>query len=172
MLRSARLRIWMVAAALLAALAAAFAVSASVPFDTAQAQSEAFSWTVQVQGVGSGSFREVEGLGTSLAVVQAKVEGSRLTTKTAGRGSASNIVLRRGLTNDLSFYNWHRQVVAEGTSGTRKNGTISLHDGVGAEVATFEFTNGWPARYRVVQEESGVVIEEITLAVDDLQRVN
>jgi phage tail-like protein len=173
MLRSARLRIWMVAAALLAALAAAaFAVTASLPFDTAQAQSEAFSWSVGVQGVGSGNFLEVEGLGTALAVVQAKVEGSRLTTKTAGRGSASNIVLRRGLTNNLSFYNWHRQVVANGTSGTRKNGTISLHDGVGAEVASFEFTSGWPARYRVVQEESGVVIEEITLAVDDLQRVN
>jgi phage tail-like protein len=162
----------MVAAALLATLVAAFAVSASMPFDTAQAQSEAFSWTVEVQGVGSGNFLEVEGLGTSLAVVQAKVEGSRLTTKTAGRGSASNLVLRRGLTNNLSYYNWHRQVVAEGTSGTRNNGTISLHDGVGAEVASFRFTNGWPARYRVVQEESGVVIEEITLAVDDLQRVN
>jgi phage tail-like protein len=172
MLSSARLRIWMVAAALLAALAAAFAVSASVPFDTVQAQAGAFSWSVEVQDVGSGSFREVEGLGTALAVVQAKVEGSRLTTKTAGRGSASNIVLRRGLTEDTSFYDWHRQVVANGTSGTRKNGTINLFDSTHAQVASFEFTNGWPARYRVVQEESGVVIEEITLAVDDLQRGN
>jgi hypothetical protein len=98
MLRSARLRIWMPAAALLAALAAAFAVSVSGPFDNAQAQGtpEAVSWSVEVQDVGSGSFREVEGLGTALAVVQVKVEGSRLTAKTAGRGSASNIVLRQG----------------------------------------------------------------------------
>ena len=59
-----------------------------------------------------------------------------------------------------------------GTSGTRENGTITLFDSTHAQVASFEFTNGWPARYRVVQEESGVVIEEITLAVDDLQRVN
>jgi phage tail-like protein len=161
---------WMVAAALLAALAAAFAVSASLPFDTAQAQGSA-SWSVEVQDVGSGIFREVEGLGTALAVVQVKVDGSKLTTKTAGRGSASNIVLRRGLTVDTSFYDWHRQVVANGTSGARKNGTITLFDSTQTAVATFEFTNGWPARYRVVQEESGVVIEEITLAVDDLQRV-
>jgi hypothetical protein len=72
----------------------------------------------------------------------------------------------------MSFYDWHRQVVENGTSGARKNGTITLLDSTQKAVATFEFTNGWPARYRVVQEEGGVVmLEEITLAVDDLQRV-
>ncbi len=81
-------------------------------------------------------------------------------------------MLRRGLTEDTSFYEWHRQVVANGTAGTRKNGTITLFDSTLAALASFEFTNGWPARYRVVLEESGVVVEEITLAVDDLQRAN
>ncbi len=171
MVRSARFRIWMIAAALLAVLAAAFAVSTSVPpVDTAQAQTQT-SLSVEVQGVGSSMFREAEGLGTALTIVQVKVEGSRLYGKTAGRGSASNIVLRRGLTGDTSFYNWHRQVVENGTAGTRKNGTITLFDGSQEVLASFEFTNGWPAQYRVVQENV-VVIEEITLAVDDLQRVN
>jgi phage tail-like protein len=163
------------AAALLAALVAAFALSAGVPFGSAQAQQTtgSVSWSVQVEGMGSDIFREVAGLQTALTVVQSKVEGSRLTVKAAGKGSASNIVLRRGLTEDMSFYDWHRQVVANGTSGTRKNGTITLFDSTQAALASFEFTNGWPARYRVVQdEESGVVVEEVTLAVDDLQRAN
>jgi phage tail-like protein len=173
MLRSARLRMWMIAAALLAALAAVV-VSVSLPDDTAQAQVSSGFWSVEVQDVGSGNFSDVEGVGTSLAVVQTQVQGSRLNVKSAGRGSASNILLSRRLTEDMSFYNWHRQVVANGTSGTRKTGTITYFDGSGT-VASFEFTNGWPARYAVTELQSGsvtVLIEEITLAVDDLKRVS
>ena len=55
------------AAALLAALVATFAVSAGVFFGSARAQDTTGSvlWSVDVEGVGSGVFREVKGLETA-----------------------------------------------------------------------------------------------------------
>ncbi len=52
----------------------------------------------------------------------------------------------------------------------RTNGSILRLSGTGQTVVKFNFTNGWPADYRVVMR-SGVLVEEVELAVEDLDRV-
>jgi phage tail-like protein len=172
MARNARLRIWIIAAAaLVSALMAALAVTGGVGFGTAQAQSttESIFWRLETSEVNV-ILREVEGLGTAVKISESKVDGSRLTVKKPGLGSASNIVLRRGATGNLGLSDWHRQVIANGTSGTRHSGSIIAFDTEGRAVLRFDFTNGWPAQYRV-EHESGLLVEEVTLAVDDIRRV-
>jgi phage tail-like protein len=112
----------------------------------------AYNFLVTVNGISndgqavSGSFTEVSGLGVELTIIEYR-NGSEDTTmrKSAGLRKHTNIVLKRGITGDLPFWNW----VLAGVEGDiqRADGSIVMLDENKAEVMRYNFTRGWPAKY-------------------------
>lgn len=112
----------------------------------------AYNFLVTVNGISndgqavSGSFTEVSGLGAELTVIEYR-NGSNDTTmkKSAGLQKYTNLVLKRGITGDLPFWNW----ILAGVEGAiqRADGSIVMLDENKAEVMRYNFKNGWPTKY-------------------------
>ena len=112
----------------------------------------AHNFLVTVNGVSNdgqaagASFTEVSGLNVEVTPIEYR-NGSEATTvrKSAGLRKYENIVLKRGITGDIVFWNW----ILAGVQGQiqRADGSIILLDENRAEVMRYNFTNGWPCKY-------------------------
>ncbi len=94
----------------------------------------------------SGSFTEVSGLELEVTPIEYR-NGSEGTTvrKSAGLRKYTNLMLKRGITGDIVFWNW----ILAGVQGTiqRADGSIILLDENRAEVMRYNFVRGWPCKY-------------------------
>jgi phage tail-like protein len=93
-----------------------------------------------------GSFAEVSGLEAEVAPIEYRngSEDIRM-RKVPGLKKFPNIVLKRGVIADLTFWNW----ILEGMKGlvVRTTGAIALHDENHREVMRWQFTRGWPCKW-------------------------
>jgi phage tail-like protein len=101
---------------------------------------------VEIDGIASGAFMSVSGLESETAVIEYRT-GSDATTvrKLPGLTKYANIVLKRGLTRDLSLWNWRQSVVNGKTQ--RRSGSIVLLDESGQPVLRWQFEEGWPVKW-------------------------
>lgn len=92
-----------------------------------------------------GSFAEVSGLDVEIPPIEYRT-GSEATTvrKIPGLTKYTNIVLKWGVTGDLSFWNW----ILEGVNGKvhRAEGSIILNDENKQEVMRWNFSRGWACK--------------------------
>ncbi len=94
--------------------------------------------------------------------------------KLPGQTKYSNIVLKRGATNDgtgTELWNWFN----EGATGAprRESGSIIAVDRVGAEMARWNFVQAWPTKYEAPSFNatgSDIAIETLELAHEGLVR--
>lgn len=129
----------------------------------------AFRFLVEIDGVPRASFTECTGLDSETAVIEYRTGDSRTTLKLPGLTRFSNITLRRGLTRDLSLYQW-RQTVVDGAT-ERRNGVIVLLDEDGTPVLRWKFRNGWPCKLEgpsLNAKANEVAIETIEIAHEGL----
>lgn len=136
-----------------------------------QSEKRAPAWRVGIEGVMEGSFLDVEGLESATETMEVADGNQLLIRKRPGRTACPNLVLRRELTDNRELWDWH-QALAKGVAPLR-DGTITLLKGVGRERVRFQFFGAWPCRWRIVslpQSGGGVVVEEIELAVERLER--
>ena len=104
-----------------------------------------FLFSVEIDGITQGRFRECTGLGSSVEVVENPEGGKGQVSKIPGRVKYPNIVLKWGLTDSTELYDWHRSAL-EGNI-QRKNGSIIQLDFQGVEKARWDFTDGWPTKW-------------------------
>jgi phage tail-like protein len=104
----------------------------------------AFRFRVEIDGVPRASFTECTGLGSETTVIEYRTGDMRTLAKLPGLTRFTNIVLKRGLTRDLSLYQW-RQTVVEGTPD-RRNGSVILLDDDHNDVLRWNFRDGWPCK--------------------------
>lgn len=132
-----------------------------------------FNFLVEIDGLQQSTFAEVSGLGSRIQVLTYREGGGALTVRNLpGLVTYDPIVLRWGLATDDELFQWHR-AVAEG-SLDRRNGRIVVLDRQGQPVASWNFRNAWPSRYRgphlVGSGDSKVAIETLELVHEGLQR--
>ena len=128
--------------------------------------SSGFSILVEIDGVGSFVFTEVESLGSESEVVET-LEGG---LKFPRRVRFPNVTLRRGLTTDRMLWDW-RQAVVEGRS-YRREVVIALLDDAGRPVLCWRLHGAWPAKWELSELDSSkneVAIETVELAYDGLE---
>ncbi|MDQ6522164.1 phage tail protein [Nocardioides sp. LHD-245] len=128
----------------------------------------------------------VSGLDVEVDVVsiqQAGANGKTQTIKTLGSSNkAPDISLVRMAPPDSTqdkMWGWFNDIRDKGIllsdrSNQRKNGSIVMYDSTSAEIARFNFTNGWPSKIATDQlsvESNDPVKETITLTVESLSRV-
>jgi phage tail-like protein len=107
-----------------------------------------FNFVVEIDGITEAGFQEVSGLSSELGVIEYREGGENITTrKYPGQVKFSNISLKRGLTDNVELYNWHKQWADGDPAAPRKNGSIVLRNRLGGEVQRWNFFNGWPSKW-------------------------
>ena len=82
-----------------------------------------FHFSVDVQGAGvQGYFTEVSGVGSEHELIEDKVvdgDGREITRMIPGRLKFEPVVLKKGITSDMSFWDWRKTVVDGDLDGAR-----------------------------------------------------
>ncbi len=131
-----------------------------------------FNFRVEIDGIDVGSFTEVSGLDSETDVIEYRTGDMRMNSsvKLPGLTKYPNIVLKRGMTKDLSLWQWRKAVVNGQTD--RRNGVIILMDESRADVLRWQFRNGWPAKWEgpdLDASSSEVAIETLEIAHEGLE---
>lgn len=128
----------------------------------------------------------VSGLDIEMEVVtmeQAGANGKVQVVKTLGKSNkAPDITMVRMAPPDMTsdkLWGWFNDIRDKGIllsdrTNNRKSGSIVMYDSTNAEIARFNFTNGWPSKIATDQlsvESNDPVKETITLTVESLARV-
>jgi phage tail-like protein len=132
-----------------------------------------FNFLVEIDGITRAAFQEASGFNSTIDVIEHREGGENTTLrKFPGLTKYSNIVLKRGITDDHELYDWHRQVVQGDVD--RRNGSIVLLDRRGDEVTRWNFFRAWPTKWDGPDfnaEGSDVAIESLELAHEGIERV-
>jgi phage tail-like protein len=130
------------------------------------------------------TFLECQGFKRSQDVVEicevapqqwAKAKSGRVVrTKIPGNTKTENIVLRRGMTNSMTLWNWFAQVEAGKWGEQLRDGSLVIYDQAGQEQARFNFQKAWPVRYTAADvgaQSNEIEIEELEMAVETFIRI-
>jgi phage tail-like protein len=131
-----------------------------------------FNFHVEIDGISRAAFQECSGLGSTIDVKEYNEGGRSTPMKLPGLTKYSNIVLKRGITDDQQLWQWHQQAVDGNVE--RKNGSVVLLDRGGQEKARWNFFNAWVTKWTGpdFKAESGdVAIETLELAHERVARV-
>ena len=133
-----------------------------------------YAFVVEIDGIDRGAFQEVSGFDSTIDVIEHREGGENTTVrKLPGMTKYSNLVLKWGITDDMTLYNWHRDTV-NGRPNFRRNGSIILRDRQQNEVARWDFVRAWPTKYDgpdLNAEGTDVAIETLELAHEGITRV-
>jgi phage tail-like protein len=135
-----------------------------------------YQFALEVQGVITGYFTEVGGIGSEQEIVEHKVtapDGKDVIMKIPGRSKWGDITLKRGVTDALDCNAWRKMVEDGNIGGARKNGSIMVYDVQFKEIARWNFINGWPSKYtfgNLSAGDSSVLTEELTIVHEGIVR--
>lgn len=136
----------------------------------------ALRWYLEIDNITEAIFREVSGLDSETEVIEHRVTGkggNLVVQKIPGALKWSNIVLRRGVTDDRKLHDWRTKIEQGQIEANRKNGTITLYAPDGSAVAKYSFKKGWPCKFKgpaLDSTKNEIAIEEIEIAHEGLER--
>ena len=137
-----------------------------------------FNFMVEISGVITGYFQEASGLGSESEVIEHKIiaKGAKesIVRKIPGRLKWSDIVLKRGITGNMDFYDWRKQVEQGAVESARKDGSVVMYDQQHKEVARWNFSKGWPSKISgpsVKADGNDVGVEELTIVHEGIKRI-
>ena len=122
-----------------------------------------------IDGVEVAMFTAVSGLSLEFDVAEfntMSLTGAKITKKIPGRPKYSEVVLKRGYSNNKIIYDWFDKVVKAAAAVERKTGSIVVYDRTHAEVGRFNLDKCWPSKLTVSDLSAGgdeVMIEEVTI---------
>jgi phage tail-like protein len=132
------------------------------------------NFRVEIQGIGSASFCQVQGLEVSIDVVEYRAGDAKVNTeqKLPGLFKTSDVTLKRGLTRDLSLWNWVNTAI--NGSVNRSDVAITLLDATEQPVLVWRLRNAWPSKWvgpSLNATSSDVAMEELVLVHEGLEMV-
>lgn len=136
-----------------------------------------FRFRVEISGIQIASFSEATVPDITVESVDYR-EGTDPVYKRpqSGLSSYGRMTLKKGLTDSMDLYDWHQQVLEQGSSspGARKNISLVLMDTDGADKVRWNVINAWPTKYESTgmnASSSEVMVETFELALDYMKRV-
>ena len=128
----------------------------------------AFNFVIELEGIVVGGFTEVSGLQVEVETQDYREGGvNEYLHKLAGPTRyPSNLVLKRGLTDAETLWNWQQEVL-QGPIG-RKNGSIMLLNSAGEETWRWNFIGAYPVRWVGPELRAGTA----EVAVETLELVH
>jgi phage tail-like protein len=111
-------------------------------------------------------------------------KGQVVRTKVPGNTKYDNIILRRGMSSSMTFWNWFEYTQGGGWSkgkehpNQRQDGSLTIFSQSGKKdtdrSAQFQFKRAWPTIFKIADvsaKSTEFEIEELTIAVEELKRV-
>lgn len=136
-----------------------------------------FHFQVDFPGKATGYFLSCNGLGSETAVIDHKVvaqTGEPINRKLAGRLSWGEVELKRGVTANLEFWQWHGDVRRGGVADARMDGSIRMIDETGTVIAEWTILQAWPSKIsgpEAKSDDNNVAMESLTLVHEYIERV-
>jgi len=108
-----------------------------------------YNFKVEIDGITRAGFRECSGLDATSDPIAYREGNEKVYTSRMLQGQVkySPIVLKGGITDDHSLWDWRKKVIDGKGAGERKNGSIVLMDEGGEEKLRWNFVNGWPTKW-------------------------
>jgi phage tail-like protein len=105
-----------------------------------------FRFRLEISGITEAHFSEVTGFDISTDAIDYR-EGDDPThvRKLPGLNKYGNVTLKRGITDSMNLYDWHKSIVDGKTD--RKTVAIVVRDEEGKDRARFEISEAWPIKY-------------------------
>ena len=130
------------------------------------------NFRVQIDGITATSFSEVSGLEAAIEVVDSRTGDiqQNAVRKMPGLHKFTNITLKRGLTQDLSLWNWMQDALNGNLQ--RASVAITMLDQADNPQWVWKLTNAWPCKWTgpVFLAESGeVAMETIEICYENLE---
>jgi len=131
-----------------------------------------FNFLIEIDGVVKGGFSECSGLTTDSNVIDYREGNEKQLTarRLPGLMKYNNVVLKRGFTADKSLWNWRKNVIDGQVK--RSSGSIVLLDDARNPVLTWNFREGWPAKWEgpaLNAKTSEVAIETLEICHEGLE---
>ncbi|BED92131.1 MAG: phage tail protein [Candidatus Improbicoccus pseudotrichonymphae] len=133
-----------------------------------------FRFTASFNGLGTASFKSVEGFSIDVASSEYR-EGAfgRLTVrKLPGLATFSDITLTKGLYSNMELYTFFTSYL-EGQNLNPVDGVITTYDNSGTATASWSVLSAWPIRYEpsgLNADNSEIIIETLVLANEGVFR--
>lgn len=133
-------------------------------------------WALEFDGITEAYFKEVTGLDSETEVIEHRTTGKNgnlVVQKVPGALKWSNIVFRRGLTDNMVLHDWRKKIEEGQIEANRKNGSIVMLGPDNAERARYNFVKAWPCKFKGPQLDASkneIAIEEMEIAHEGLTR--
>ena len=134
------------------------------------------SFYLDISGQITGTFRECTGLGSESEIMEHKAvlgSGQVVIYKIPGNLKYDNIVLKRGVTDDLQVWDWRKKVEDGKVEEARMSGTITMFNQENTPVAEWTFDNAWPVKVSGPTLNAGgneIAVEELHIAHEGMAR--
>lgn len=135
-----------------------------------------FHFSLEVQGVITGYFTEVSGVGSENEIIEHAVvneNGVEVVMKIPGRLKWGDIELKRGITSNVDIWEWRQLVVDGNVADARQNGSIVMYNQNLEEVSRWNFENGWPSKVdgpSVKSDDNSIGVESLTISHEGIYR--
>ena len=107
-----------------------------------------FRFRLEIDGIAQATFSEVAiGETTTEAIDYREGHEPAHVHKLSGMTKFGNITLKRGITDSLDIFNWHKEIVAGQIQSNRKQVIIVAQDEAGTDKARFVVSEAWPMKY-------------------------
>ena len=125
-------------------------------------------FSLEVQGITLAYFTACSGISLEFEPITFKQGDGKMIVerKRPGRPKYSEVVMKRGFTQDQTLHKWFDEVVKGATATPYKTASIVIFGRDANEVARFNLLNCWPSKLSVSDLSAGsddVMIEEITI---------
>ena len=123
----------------------------------------------------SGYFTGFSGLETEFEVISFKYcndKGQPSSHLLPGRSSRSPVTLKRGITDDLTFWQWWQTVKDGKISSARSNISITMYSRANDPLIKWDLFKAWPSKIVAPDFEAGgsdFGVEEVTLVYASLE---
>lgn len=133
----------------------------------------AFTFGLEVDGIMTGYFTEVTGIGSSNDVIEVKiVDGtSEAVRKLPGRLNYNMVTLKRGISSNMDLWDWRGMVEDGRIDDARANCVIIVYDATMTPIAQWNLDNVWPSQITQKISDDGGLIEEVTIEYEGEVRV-
>lgn len=134
-----------------------------------------FRFRLEIDGITLASFSDAAiGETTTEAIDYREGTEPMHVRKLSGLTKFGNITLKRGITDTLELFNWHKQIMAGQIQTNRKQVAIVAQDETGTDKARFVVTDAWPMKYDpsdLSGKGNEVFIELLELVNEGIERV-
>ena len=131
-----------------------------------------FRFEVQLGHVKAGSFRAVDGLSTTIEVIEYQGGKDLYARQLPGRPKIAPVVLKKGYVNTAVLWDWMKATM-DGSFQPEDVSVILMDDSGQVEMARYNLLGAWPSRWAGWQLDangSNAMVEEMELQVREMNR--